>query len=154
MNVATQTLAVTFWHPSQSGLWYAQVIQFQSLEGSGLKATVLNRVRSHFCKKKGIFLALKRNTMIIYLNNRLLMLSSQRKWCARPKYQTFCISDLCNSWCPVLRSFQPPPSGCSSRGSSTRPKKREGSSGCSSADSWRSRVSACASEAKTLWGGP
>lgn len=59
----------TFWHPSQSGLWYTQIIQFQSLEGPRLKATVLDGVRSHFCKMKGIFLAWNKIVSLIFITS-------------------------------------------------------------------------------------
>lgn len=62
-------------------------------------------------------------------------------------------SDLCSSCCSVLRRLQLPPSWCGSRGSSSQPGKLAGSWGWWSGNSWRSRASACASEARKLWGG-
>lgn len=46
---------ITFGYPSQFGLRYTQIIEFQVLEGSRLKATVLDGVSSHLCEREGVF---------------------------------------------------------------------------------------------------
>lgn len=63
------------------------------------------------------------------------------------------VSDLYSSCCPVLRRLQLPPSWCGSHGSSAQPKRQAGFWEYWWADSWKSRVSACALKGQMLWGG-